>query len=61
MAQLAMEMVRDIDEETVDFKQLRRPRAGAGDPAQPVPEPAGQRLVGHRGGDGHQYPAAQPA
>ena len=41
--------------------QLRRPRAGAGDPAQPVPEPAGQRLVGHRGGDGHQYPAAQPA
>ena len=34
---------------------------GADDPAGPVPEPAGQRLRGHRGRHGHQDPAAQPA
>ena len=26
----------------------------------PLPEPAGQRQPGHRGGHGHQHPAAQP-
>ena len=41
--------------------QLRRPHAGAARPAQPVPQRAGQRLVGHRGRHGHQHPAAQPA
>ena len=62
MAPLAMEMVRDIDEDTVDFTaQLRRPLAGAGDPAGPLPQPAGQRLGRHRGRHGHQHPAAQPA
>ena len=29
--------------------------------AGPVPQPAGQRQPGHRGGHGHQHPAAQPA
>ena len=29
-------------------------------PAQPLPEPAGQRQPGHRGRHGHQHPAAQP-
>ena len=59
---LAMEMLRDIDEDTVDFvAELRRPRPGADDPAGPDPEPAGQRLRGHRGRHGHQDPAAQPA
>ena len=41
--------------------QLRRQDAGAGRPAEPVPEPARQRLVRHRGRHGHQHPAAQPA
>ena len=40
--------------------QLRRPHAGAGDPAEPVPEPARQRQRRHRGRHGHQHPAAQP-
>ena len=62
LAPLAMEMLRDIDEDTVDFRtELRRPGQGADDPAGPVPEPAGQRLRGHRGRHGHQHPAAQPA
>ena len=41
--------------------QLRRPHPGAGDPAEPVPQPAGQRQRRHRGRHGHQHPAAQPA
>ena len=62
MAPLSMEMVRDIDEETVDFTgQLRRPQPGADGPAGPLPEPADQRLGRHRGRHGHQHPAAQPA
>ena len=40
--------------------QLRRPAAGAhGTPGQD-PQPAGERLQRHRGGHGHQHPAAQP-
>ena len=30
-------------------------------PAEPVPEPARQRQLGHRGRHGHEHPAAQPA
>ena len=41
--------------------QLRRPGQGADDPAGADPEPAGQRVRGHRGRHGHQDPAAQPA
>ena len=41
--------------------ELRRPGAGADGPAEPVPEPAGQRLRRYRGRHGHQHPAAQPA
>ena len=41
--------------------QLRRPAPGADGPAGQGAEPAGQRLVGHRGGHGDQHPAAQPA
>ena len=59
---IAMEMLADIDKNTVDFAaQLRRPAPGADGPPGQVPEPAGQRLVGHRGRHGHQHPAAQPA
>ena len=62
MAPLAMEMVRDIDQETVDFQDNYdgRTQEPVG-PAQPLPEPAGQRLGRHRGRHGHQHPAAQPA
>ena len=41
--------------------QLRRPDPGADDPAVALPEPARQRLRGHRGRHGDQDPAAQPA
>ena len=62
LAPLAMEMVRDIDEETVDFSPNYDGRTQEPDrPAQPVPEPARQRLGRHRGRHGHQHPAAQPA
>jgi DNA gyrase subunit A len=36
--------------------QLRRPGQGTHDPARAVPEPAGQRVRGDRGGNGHQDP-----
>jgi DNA gyrase subunit B len=62
MAPLAMEMVRDIDEETVDFTPNYDGREeGAGRPAGALPEPAGQRQRRHRGRHGDQHPAAQPA
>ena len=41
--------------------ELRRQHGRAGHPAGPDPEPAGQRLRGHRGRHGHPHPAAQPA
>ena len=40
--------------------ELRRVRAAAGRPAQPLPEPAGERLRRDRGRHGHEHPAAQP-
>ena len=44
LAPLAMEMLRDIDEDTVDFSPNYDGRThGAGRPARPLPEPAGQR------------------
>ena len=41
--------------------ELRQQGAGAHGPAQPGAQPAGERLLRHRRGHGHQYPAAQPA
>ena len=62
MAPLAMEMVRDIDEETVDFRPNYDGKTLEPDgAAEPVPEPARQRLGRHRGRHGHPDPAAQPA
>ena len=62
LAPLAMEMMRDIDEETVDFSpNYDGTRAGAGRAPEPVPEPARQRLGRHRRRHGHEHPAAQPA
>ncbi len=40
--------------------ELRRQGAGADRPADAAAEPAGERLLGDRGRDGHQHPAAQP-
>ena len=62
MAPLAMEMVRDINEDTVDFSanydgKTQEPTVL---PSR-VPQPARQRLAGHRGRHGDQHPAAQPA
>ena len=61
LARIATEMLRDIEEETVDFgpnydESLER----AAGPAGAVPEPARQRIVGHRGRHGDEHPAAQP-
>ena len=61
LQRLAMELLRDLDKETVDFgpnydESLHRAARAAG----PLPEPAGQRLGGYRGRHGHQHPAAQP-
>ena len=60
MSRIAHELLADIDKETVDFvAQLRRVRARAGGAAGARAEPAGQRLLGHRGRHGDQHPAAQ--
>ena len=58
---LAMEMLREIDEETVDFSRTTTAGRRSRRSAEPVPEPAGQRLGRHRGRHGDQHPAAQPA
>ena len=55
------ELLADIDKETVDFGpnydgKEQEPAGAAGAASQP----AGQRLVRHRGGHGDQHPAAQP-
>ena len=59
---LAEEMLRDIDRETVDFGPnfdggMLEPLGAA----VALPEPAGERLVGHRGRHGDERAAAQPA
>ena len=62
LAALAREMLRDLDEDTVDFEpELRRAQAGAGRPPGAVPEPARQRRLRHRRRHGDEHPAAQPA
>ena len=61
LAKIAHEMLADIDKETVDFGpnydgSEKEPLVLPSQAAQP----AGQRLGRHRGGHGHQHPAAQP-
>ena len=61
LTRIAMEMLRDIDQDTVDFgPNYDGSQPGAAGAAGPLPEPAGQRLVGHRGRHGDEHPAAQP-
>ena len=62
MSKISTLMLADIDKETVDlYPELRRPPERAGRSAQPLSEPAGQRLDGHRRGYGDQHSAPQPA
>ncbi len=59
---IAMEMLADIDKNTVDFvAELRRPAAGADACFRRRSRTSRQRLVGHRGRHGDEHSAAQPA
>ena len=62
MAPLAMEMVRDIDEETVDFRPNYDGKTLEPDvlPSR-FPNLLVNGSLGHRGRHGHPDPAAQPA
>ena len=61
LASIAMELLRDIDAETVDFVPNYD-----GYEQQPLvlpvtlPQPLGERLRWDRGGDGDEHPSAQP-
>ena len=58
---ISAEMLADIDKETVDFvHELRRHAEAAVGPPGQAAEPVDQRLVGDRGRDGHEHPAAPP-
>ena len=62
MAPLAMEMVRDIDEDTVDFRDNYDGKTQEPDvlPSR-FPNLLVNGSLRHRGRHGHQHPAAQPA
>ena len=61
LSRIATELLRDIDADTVDFvPNYDESRQRADRPAVAVPEPARQRLVGHRRRHGDEHPAAQP-
>ncbi len=56
---LADDMMADLDKETVDFKpELRRDDGRADGSSGTLPEPARQRVGGHRGRHGDQRAAA---
>ena len=61
LEKIASELLADIDKETVDFvpNYDGKEREPAVLPTR-APEPARQRLLGHRGRHGDQHPAAQP-
>lgn len=62
MARIAAELLADIEKGNGRlYRQLRRLRERAGRVAEQVSQPAGQWFRRDRGGDGDQYPAAQPA
>ena len=61
LAPLAMELLGEIDEDTVDFDDdLRRSAPAAVGAPGALPEPARERRWRHRGRHGHEHPAAQP-
>ena len=60
LTEVARLLLEGIDEDAVDFRDdLRRRGRGAGRAAGRLPEPARQRLAGHRGRHGDVDPAAQ--
>ena len=60
LTEVARLLLDGIDEDAVDFRpNYDGSRAGAGGAAGGVPEPARQRLAGHRGRHGDLDPAAQ--
>ena len=62
MAKLTLHLLDDIDKDTVDFyPNFDETAHAARGAAQPLPQPAGERLQRHRRGHGHQHPAPQPA
>ena len=62
LARIATEMLRDIDAETVDWTpNYDESREEPTVLPVALPQPAGQRQLGHRRRHGHQHPAAQPA
>ena len=61
LARLADEVLQEIEQETVAFRpSYDGTQDRAGGAAVAHAEPAGQRQHRHRGGHGHQHPAAQP-
>ncbi len=62
MSHIAMELLRDINKETVDFRpELRRKRTGTAGASLPLPESARQRIERNCGWHGDQHTAPQPA
>ena len=57
LGKAAMELLRDLDKETVDFQLRRKPGRTHG-PARALSQLTGQRLQRHRRRHGHQHPAA---
>ena len=61
LEKIASELLADIDTRDGRLRaELRRQGAGADGAADARAEPAGERLLGHRGRHGDQHPAAQP-
>jgi DNA gyrase subunit A len=61
LAPLAMEMLRDIDEDTVDFRPNYDGRTRSRRSCRPASRTCWSTARRHRGRHGHQHPAAQPA
>ena len=61
LSPLAMELLAGHRRGNRRFRaELRRVAHRARRPPGALPEPAGERRAGHRGGNGHQHPAPQP-
>ena len=62
LSNIATRLLDGIDQDTVDFEDNYSGEYEVPDcPPGPLPEPAGQREPGHRGGHGDQHPPAQSA
>ena len=62
LSPIAVEMLRDLDEDVVDFEpNYDEQNVSADGHAGALPQPARERLGRHRGRHGDEHPAAQPA